>query len=440
MLTLYSTISLTCFLPLLASASIRFSENLQFFLDSTLDGCTFRVIFDPTSSRAEKIFSKINRYSDISIHDKRTYIVDSYIDGSLGFLRRKHKKRYKYSYNDSLTWHLKKHSLCSVHLYLMEQTRDVRDAITFHFVDYDLRKEAPGFIVFWAISYSETVFEKYFQMEQFYGSFTDYRFLIARSPKSRPYHLRFELGLVCVTCQPRKGYGLFNLFPVHIRPWIHTIHTIWTRLHFRHGRHSHRRIYCKKCEFIMRYNKLQKLTMEMYLLQLLNASNYEPHGSNHHRYEASFSSFLPHAIYSSKNTASPSYTFSSSFYCTYDFKMFTVARRSMMAHVGWIAVFRPFPKLVWVVILIFILTVMIVLHKVKQTNEPLNNYIVTFLYLVNPLTDHWDNTYKHIFGKRVIFLWSVVCFSLTVIYGAEESWLRLCQFGLLLGIRNVSLI
>lgn len=318
------------------STDVMISPHLHYFLDSTLEGCTIRVIMEQSRKTMEEIYAKLNEHLNVPTYPKGTYLVDSYVNNSVRVFRTKFGKLgYEFDNYTEPTWQDKKHSVCYAHLYFIENWKDLRDAVTFHFVDFDLRLEAPTFIIFWSVNKKNKRYEKYFMRREFHGSFMDYRMLIGTSEANV-----FELSIICIYCKQEKKYFAFYPFPTTQLPTKAIIHDSWKNFHFKS--HQHRDIYCEMCEFIKRKGKNSKLTMAMYLMIVLNASSYKPTGEIIYRYEASMSSFIPKATFLAENYISPSFVLSPSFLRTFDFKMFTVVRKSSMLHVGWIAIFTPF--------------------------------------------------------------------------------------------------
>lgn len=177
------------------NSRIRPSENLVTLLDTSLAKCTFRVVLNDNTPSAEVLLLLQNHYSQ-RISAGASFILNHYFPKLIDMALEYYKNSYKT--NDSkIFWHLKRHSSCSAHLYIIEKEKDLGTAVWTHFPNFVFRKESPAFIIFWdTMKIQSNSWKLIFNLDQFYNSFMDYRIYISRSRGSHQY----DTSLICIPC------------------------------------------------------------------------------------------------------------------------------------------------------------------------------------------------------------------------------------------------
>lgn len=169
---------ISCFnavLPSKINTNSIFPRNLINLLESTLAGCTNRILFDNSSTELEKEFRKLVKVQSNSPFELPTYLTD-YLSDKIDRQLRKLKPFYYWeSYDYTRPIYFPNRFInCLTHIYFVATPAHKLHTMSFHFTDYHLRKEKPKFILFWDISNS-TFNWKAFREEKFQGLFTDYR-------------------------------------------------------------------------------------------------------------------------------------------------------------------------------------------------------------------------------------------------------------------------
>lgn len=100
------------------------------------------------------------------------------------------------------------------HLYIMDSQNDIRNAIKYQFVYFNIRKASPRFILFWSTANLNNInWKEEFQAPIFYKSFKDYRLLIAK----QSVFAKYRVWLICTICLLHQDKNLQDLYlsPVH---------------------------------------------------------------------------------------------------------------------------------------------------------------------------------------------------------------------------------
>lgn len=241
------------------------SNDISFFFETTLYGCTIRVILDPWSEAATEGFNSLNSNDDSPPIIHAAYIINrfkSFGENYLPFTPGVGKIGYSLRPLPP-DWLQKRHNGCSAHLYFIQNEWNLRDAVVYHFIDFNLKKESPNFIIFWNIGDALINYGKYFKYQEFYGTFTDYRIWIDKQTSGFDY----AVSLVCIICVYKANTKL--VYPVHPSR-LSKITEIWNKLHSDH--YGYIEFACDNCLVPRPYQKSRKQTLEETIQRLFNAS------------------------------------------------------------------------------------------------------------------------------------------------------------------------
>lgn len=392
-----------------------FAPSLEYFLIETLKGCTARVILNQDSYNTLLIFNKFNGYFEHESQLDITFIVQTFADGfdtKDTILQPDHNGLFYENINYTKPiWLYTKHTTCYSHLYFVNSWVDMEKAVLFHFVDFDLQKDTPNYIIFWQVDDFE-IFPALFLEQEFYGAHMDYRLFVDYN-----YFVEeFEIRLMSTN-------GWVNKLTFHELsgsnfPSKAFIHSEWKSINSNHwglGGFS-----CIKCAHMATNTKHRKQSFDETLEALLNSSAILLTEIGHFMY---FGSLVVHDswdvnLWYGYTPTSPSFGFSPNFVHGSEFQIFTVVRKSTSC-VGWGTVIIPVPVSVWATILLGIISVAIILQNLQGKFVRLVSYVTFVLQASSPLTGHWEEIGKAYIRRKIMFAWSIFCLQLAVSYNAE---------------------
>lgn len=386
-----------------ACQHVKLSENVAYFFGRTLSRCTIHIVFDTSSNHGESL---------IGLPD--TSLVSQVLSGPFLF------SNYDKQNITKTIWWEERHSFCYTYLYFGDFTANYVDSIiTQHLFMYNAYP-SPDFIVFWDISevYRERL--QFARRREFYTYFDDYRLLIRFNSNSSS----FEISLLCTHCDS-AGIQFYENYLNGILPTASNIYLLWKELH---GNWLGKAILvCWKCPFLEQSLNPLKPFVHDVLKDYLNASiwyEFYPgyfyqqykNGPYHHgliayEHEGFWAYSDAETLLSDLPMFSATHT---GYFQEKQFYMLTVIKKLLLARVGWAVVFLPLETFVWSVIAAFVILIFLILRKLEKSTA-----FIDVICLFAPLTDQWFVTKMFPWVERILVLWSVLCFSLTVLYGGE---------------------
>lgn len=386
-----------------------FSSALKLFVTTTMKRCNIRLIIHQRSENTLLVINTLNGYFEDQSQLDAAFYVQTYTNNRKRIFQKDVRGYQSDNYTKPI-WKLTKHTTCYTHLYFLSSRRDLKKSVLFHFVDFDLRKDSPDYIVFWQVNGFPIDYE-IFDQHEFYGTHMDYRLWVSFSYLQN----EIQISLLCANCWVSDEY--FYRFSSSSISLQTQIHAKWKLFHSNH----HRLISfsCHNCPEELSMTKYRKQRFWEIIQTILNStvdfsSDFEKHFGL-----LAFADPLEFNLPLVYGASSPSLMYSSSFIQSINFRIFTVVRKSVMSHIGWSAIIIPIPNSLWTTILVGVLTLVVILQNLQGRYFRLAGYITGILSLYSPLTDHWEHSYSSSISKRIVFFWSIFCFSLTVIYGGE---------------------
>lgn len=281
-------------------------------------------------------------------------------------------------------------------------------------MDFDLRKENPNYVIIWDLVGHEKKYKELFSLQEFYRTFMDYRLVIKPNLPSSLY----DVTLVCIVC---PWWFPDRIISEPVTPAIkENIHTSWKVLHTNHF--TMKELSCYACVQPHDYHRLKYRnridSFHWHIAKFTNISlAYFEDGIS---FETLAS--LTHCVYLTPEVAhhfilrtrSPSNTISSSLTNNQAYKIFTVARKSLLLTPGIRELLASLNLTVWAAIIASGSVLVVLLNWVEYGVR----YSSLLLSIYGPLTDQWTNccVSQH---RSILFLWGILCYSLTVLYGGE---------------------
>lgn len=280
-----------------------------------------------------------NQNAGLTISDK-TYVLEDYVayDKPVLYVNQ-HGHYVVHSKYKSPEWLFKRYTSCYSHLYIIENTKDLLSAIRYHFVDFDLRRESPNYVIFWDLFDIRNSYKSLFAHQEFHGTFMDYRLVIRKSTKTS----LFDVSLVCIICAVHIPQGLVT-DPV-TPPTVSNIHQVQKQVHSNHF--GLQELACFLCMLTFNDTKLDYRLQPLYLVMagLTNISifylwdefNFTSLTTMTHTYYVRPESIQRHIL----DRRYPSFIMSISHAYEFEYKMFTVVHKSLLAPSGLTGLVSP---------------------------------------------------------------------------------------------------
>lgn len=280
-----------------------------------------------------------------------------------------------------------------------------------YFVRYASLKSTPEVIIFWDVSKPQAVYSwhVYFRQQEFFGSFTDYRLLIGRQNSTT-----ITVNLICIHCG-LEGYlgSSLQIFSQLVNTSKAGIEDTWKQIH---GNLHKLPFWCDRC--LMGWQILRNL--EAYL-------SFKIRGKLNTSMAVSTMPFWGFAGFMTAGGSLevlpkrillpfsfPHFSISPFVWLGLKLQMCTVVPNKLLDPIGLVSMAKPFEDGVWYQIVIFLVGAVVIL-----TIACPGDFTGTLLAIWAPLTDHWCYTVRKSGLTAVVFLWSTLCLSLTVLYGGD---------------------
>lgn len=395
----------------------EFSESLSDLFDIRLSGCTIRVMLPKfaANSMYEQLVTK-----DINGKiEPRPYFVDELFSHKAALqLDLKYTDILKHWVHTKPRWTLKKHNLCYAHMYMVYTIQQYKTSLNYHYVDFDLRKDRPQFIIIWDFCEERLDLREYFQWKESFLIFSDFRMYVRMKETSAA----FELSLICVICWYTTDTKAI-LQPL-LKSDVGFIHRLWKTMHTNHG--QRRGLSCYGCIGLPSYmNEGKKPLYDIvghYFNMTIQPFHYE-FDSNTGYMSNNIINFIPDSYFNIEHNflrpRSPSFAIIPSFMKTYEYKLVTVVRKSLMTRIGWTAMFVPFENslwLSWMALAIFITGVL--RHISEKTTKPGSLHMIVFT-VVRPVTEQGFTKIINGPTGHILSFWFLLCFYLHMFYGGD---------------------
>lgn len=405
-----------CFYVGLSSAfeynldSANFSPSLFTLFENTLDGCSARTILQAESLEQEKIFVMLIEVLQSRTH--MTFFVQTYTKKTDPLLICDTRGcSIHFSALLGIDWHFKRHSLCHAHLYLVESLDNLKASIMYHFIELDLLRENPLFVILWDLGVSKESYIDGFVRQEFYGSYMDYRLFITMDPYT---HL-FSVYLVCQFCHWVLPGSNFERLITHIpNPTMENIHNAWH--HIYRDKMLDIPITCVYCYYRPKDGRTKESLTSLIESRLNVTMVYSDHLIFYTLglyFEAPLAPSQIDLYF--LRQSHPSFVALTFSWHQEDFDVLTVVRKSLLEQKGWISIFTPLHTSVWVTLAFSIIGLFCLLRYTVRGKA----HVHIFLSVMGPLTDNWLDNFKLRQLKYIIGLWGVFCFSLSILYGGE---------------------
>lgn len=396
--------------------NIKFSKPMSQLFESTLWGCSTRTLLEPTSVRAKTIFENIVTWRVNGMIIPRTYIIDQLFSHGIMLPMDSYFKQAIYPANYTKPIRLlQKYNLCYIHLYLIDTEKQYATALTYHFIDLDLRRERPKFVIFWDLCEVKLNLRVYSGLRTFSAIFSDYRIYIRFDPEKQG----FNVSLLCVICWHTSSNKTVEVPLLNSTETF--IHNLWKTLHTNHK--NIRRLTCHTClQLLPKYNEGKDPIYDV-IAKIFNVTlkhGYWFYYQNNGYMSGNDIYFTPYKIEQMfLARRSPSYTIIPSFLKTFDYKLVTVVLKSTMTRLGWTAIFSPFHKSLWITLLFMACLIATILNKIRPDNN--KRYVLTGIIfeLFRAVTGQcYSLAHK---GHRgvILHLWFGLCYYLTMFYGGD---------------------
>lgn len=398
-------------------SSANTNQQFQTFLQHNLVGCTVRIIHDPIYADESNLLQQLSTMFGVCTTGCTTFITN-WFNKSSNFIRDLRHELYtglEYDLHKpaSPSPPQKRYSTCYSHLYLIRNELDLRTAISYHFVDFDLKQESPRLIIFWDASSAPIPWKLHFWRQEFYASFMDYRLYIRQDPITKT----FNVQLICIICvslhssNSRKKY----FYDIPSPPSPSNIHKLWYTVHQNHyGEH----VQCMACDIKYKSN-FRSMVLVRVLKAMFNITYVQTYTSRvYNKYygfvvlsasenEGQVGSIL-------LNMMSPRYHATSYGYGSKYYQMFSVAPTKLLTHKGWLTMITPFSANLWLCFVGFMVFVLIVIHQMHN-----QQFLQLVMVVIAPLMDHSYDMNLRFCVQVVGTLWSFLCLSHTMIYGGD---------------------
>lgn len=391
------------------SPSEEFSENLKTFLTSTIAGSTVHIILNSRSAPAEKSLNNIVMTYEKSKTSYVSVLITTYS-----------VMNYKDLDSPSIVKNISAQvpsfrllPMGYVHLYFVQNIIDFFKAVNVHFKLFRLHRADPQYILFWSLmpynpKVTPVVWEFSMKSAPFFLMFMDFRISIGRKTESAKY----DLELICIICEK------FNIkaerFGKLQKSTSRSIQAAWKQMHTNHNGLT--LFFANRPEIIRKSTSLvdQRELLNMFISHI-NATETKNPGA------ALGSIFYSHLIAS--NIKHMFFTYKLSSYHIVrniptgeSYQMYSVTRWDNMLISSWKILFQPFSVDVWVTFLVFLFVVWFISLCMTTWKDVKSSLILT---LIAPLTDHWHEANMSSYNRATLNLWSIFCFSLTILYGGE---------------------
>lgn len=394
----------------------EFSNSLLTLLDSALSGCSIHVMLNQRSAKSEANLANIVSYFEQSKTAISTFYLGSfghsyhnnYIEGDFG-------KLFKGGNRVRPIWLFTLHSLCFSQIYFIDSENDIRTTILYYFVQAELAKLKPKYILLWdnAGPYN-TNWTFYFNQQEFYGSLTDYRFHIGKET-----HLSlYEVKLICILCSSYEYSNpeLKELISIQ-NPTKSQINKVWKMAHS-----NYYGLYIAfSCQSIGN-NECERRDLFITVGQIFNASLYRVNGIqlNMDGFISDFLPFNPGNTYQFHTQAVwPGFYAIGSTITQKEYCMVTVIRKSDLLKSDLNSLLSVFDHDILVATVVIVMIIFLLLYNTRSNIK--KNYSSFCLYVVGPMTDHWETIQDNTFTVRVVLLWSILCYSVTCLYSGEMA-------------------
>lgn len=419
----YILVVLSSFTPgacQLSSSEFGYSEGLLTLFESTLSECSIRIFLNKWSIEAGNELTKIVSYYDEVLKFKFPSFYINYFRQN----RQYNFLEYKGSYGKVVIleknvlplWSFQKYSLCSSQIYFVDSEQDTKTIVLNYFVEMEVLKISPQYLIFWdARKTFGTPWTKYFRVAEFYGSFIDSGLLISINTDTN----LLGVDLICILCgsSEYKNADLSLVVPIP-KPTSTNIHAIWKA---KHGNYYTVPIQVV-CQMFVGGEMSECVRQDLFstIGQQLNANvvlayeeKYNGYGfisDKYPLYSVNIAKFFVRSrwpnLYLTGSSASES-----------EHWMITVVPKSLLVQSGLSSLRSCFSPDCLVTLLIFVAWLILFL---PQFDENLRKQLdLLCLYVFSPMTDHWMTIRSNILTCRILFLWSILCYSMTCLYGGE---------------------
>lgn len=388
------------------------------FFDAHILACTIRFILEPAQLQAQTSIAKISTASRNTHVRYPTYTVETYNQSFLSSvaifeIRDGNISSYTLRSSQHPFWiYSNLQRRCWVHLYFIESQEELDIAIDYNFVDFDLRREEPRYIIFWNIATdSNSIFwSKAFLSQNFYSHFQDTRLVIQKENGAE------HLSMVCIICS-LLGSPVLHSLPE--QPSEGTIRSMWRELH----RNLHQMtLPCVYCDYYKESldtrNDLIGILTHLHNISITtdHDDGIPPLGIITAFYYLDPTG-ISQTVYMNR---SPSLFVASAAFMPVPYQLMTVAPMDILSSRGLFNALVPFQLNVWTTIIVWIFGICYFFRKVSGRNHVRLTVSSTILMVVAPMTDH-TCTFPFLNSKTklVLLLHAVVCYSLTVLYGGE---------------------
>lgn len=254
------------------------------------------------------------------------------------------------------------------------------------------------------------------RLQEFYGSYMDYRMLI-----SKTNGVLYDVSLFCLVC-PFNTQEHLRLTQVQPATDVQ-IHKIWKQLHSNHWRGQ--LIQCVFCFIPTPQYKIRKQSLYELLEDFFNVTMYHT-GHTFHNYllgkismNSLFDASGVKVLY--LREIYPSYVYVSVSLKSGEYKMITVIKKSTLWLSGWSSFYIPFHINVWTALGVSTLSITLLIISITFSHHSKNKLPNILLSQFGALTDHWNISSDMSLVNCIWLLWGTLSYSLTVLYGGEMA-------------------
>lgn len=409
LISVFSTAIVLNFTNSLATSFHKYSPNMKIFFNSVLSRCTTDIHLETNNSNSvSHLEGLMNYFGEVPYNP--TFSVQQLNNSYINELQ-KQMDNTSMDRGKKPIWIFKKYSFCNAQLYLFD-AYDTMNVILSYFVHSVMTKLDPKIVILWDTTINAKYqFSDLFEREEFYFSFTDYRIYIGRLAIESVY----SAELICVPCFVAKHFSSRRQFTTPIGSDVDSeksLHFAWKKLH--KNAQLPISFACKAREGFCVNEQLIFVIVEK-----LNTSVQLSGSIDFESYVSILDDSFPLNTRNVENVfvtgVWPGFHIVGSSIQNNHIIITTVVPNVLLRTNGLSALFSSFQHNVWCLFTMLLVTVIILLH-VYGTYSVLNNI---WLWVFGPMTDHWSELKENWFVVRIVLLWSILSWSLTILYGGE---------------------